>query len=158
MSILPQPRLFSWQEVEATREILRLQRLLDALPDAELLAALEAERAGKRNDYPLPALWRALLAAIVFGHGSLASLGRELARNGQLRDLCGFDPLRGDQAVPPAGVWTRFIATARVSRRATTNVRRWSASTAGSIRFTASSIISSAAKRRSGCGWAWRSW
>ena len=110
MSILPQPRLFSWQEVEATREILRLQRLLDALPDAELLAALEAERAGKRNDYPLPALWRALLAAIVFGHGSLASLGRELARNGQLRDLCGFDPLRGDQAVPPAGVWTRFIA------------------------------------------------
>jgi hypothetical protein len=109
MSILPQPSLFSWQEVEATSEISRLTRLLDVLPDADLLAALEVGRAGKRNDYPLAALWRALLAGIVFGHASLASLGRELARNGQLRDLCGFDPLRGDRAVPPGWVWTRFI-------------------------------------------------
>lgn len=108
MSILPQASLFSWKEVEQTSEISRLTRLLDVLPDQELLAALEAVRAGKRNDYPLAALWRALLAGIVFGHGSMASLGRELARNGQLRDLCGFDPLRGDRAVPPAWVWTRF--------------------------------------------------
>ena len=110
MSILPQPALFSWKEVEQTSEILRLQRLLDVLPDRPLLDALEEQRAGKRNDYPLHALWRALLAAIVFGHGSLASLNRELARNGQLCDLCGFDPLRGDKAVPPAWVWTRFVA------------------------------------------------
>ena len=68
MSILPQPSMFSWQEVEAGSEISRLARLLDVLPDAELLASLEAGRAGKRNDYPLPALWRALLASIVFGH------------------------------------------------------------------------------------------
>jgi len=115
MSILPQPALFSWKEVEQTSEILRLQRLLDVLPDRPLLDALEKERAGKRNDYPLHALWRALLAAIVFGHGSLASLNRELARNGQLRELCGFDPLRGDKAVPPAWVWTRFVA--RLLRR-----------------------------------------
>jgi hypothetical protein len=110
MSILPQPALFSWQEVEATSEISRLRRLLDVLPDQQLLAALEAERAGKRNDYPLAALWRGLLAGIVFGHPSLASLSRELARNGELRDLCGFDPLRGDRAIPPPWVWTRFIA------------------------------------------------
>lgn len=109
MSILPQPSLFSWQEVEATSEISRLTRLLDVLPDQALLAALEQGRAGKRDDYPLAALWRALLAGVVFGHGSLASLSRELARNGQLRDLCGFDPLRADKAAPPAWVWTRFI-------------------------------------------------
>lgn len=109
MSILPQPSLFSWQDVEATSELTRLTRLLDVLPDQPLLDALEAERAGKRNDYPLAALWRALLAGIVFGHPSLASLSRELARNGQLRDLCGFDPLRGDRAIPPAWVWTRFV-------------------------------------------------
>jgi hypothetical protein len=59
MSILPQPSLFSWKEVEADGEISRLTRLLDVLPDQELLAALEAERAGKRDDYPLAALWRA---------------------------------------------------------------------------------------------------
>jgi hypothetical protein len=110
MSTLPQPALFSWKEVEETSEISRLRRLLDVLPDQSLLDTLEAERAGKRNDYPLHALWRALLAAVIFGHGSLASLSRELARNGQLRDLCGFDPLRGDKAVPPAWVWTRFVA------------------------------------------------
>lgn len=109
MSILPQPSLFSWEEVEATREISRLTRLLDVLPDRELLDALEAERAGRRNDYPLAALWRALLAGIVFGHPSLASLSRELGRNGQLRDVCGFDPLRADQAAPPPWVWSRFI-------------------------------------------------
>jgi hypothetical protein len=109
MSSLPQPSLFSWQEVEATGEISRLTRLLDVLPDENLLASLERERKAKRNDYPLPALWRALLAGIVFGHGSLASLSRELSRNGQLRDLCGFDPLRADRAAPPAWVWTRFI-------------------------------------------------
>ncbi len=109
MTSLPQPALFSWKEVAATGEISRLTRLLDVLPDTDLLAALQAERAGKRNDYPLAALWRALLAGVVFGHPSLASLSRELARNGQLRDLCGFDPLRGDRAVPPAYVWTRFI-------------------------------------------------
>jgi hypothetical protein len=110
MSILSQRSLFSWQEVEATSEISRLTRLLDVLPDQALLAALEHGRAGKRDDYPLRALWRALLAGIVFGHGSLASLSRELGRNGPLRDLCGFDPLRGDQAVPPGWVWTRFVA------------------------------------------------
>ncbi len=107
---LPQKNLFSWQEVEATSEISRLTRLLDTLPDEGLIAVIEAERAGRRNDYPLAAMWRALLAAIVFGHGSLASLSRELARNGQLRDLCGFDPVRGDRAIPPPWVWTRFIA------------------------------------------------
>jgi hypothetical protein len=113
MSILPQPFLFSWREVDATSEIFRLTRLLDVLPDQPLLDALERQRAGRRNDYPLRALWRALLAAIVFGHPSLASLGRELARNGQLRDLCGFDPLRADPAGPPPWVWTRFIARLR---------------------------------------------
>lgn len=109
MSSLPQPRLFSWKEVEATSEISRLTRLLAILPDEELIATLQAGRAGKRNDYPLAALWRALLAGIVFGHASLAALSRELARNGELRERCGFDPLRGDRAIPPAWVWTRFI-------------------------------------------------
>jgi len=109
MSILSQPSLFSWKEVEAISEISRLSRLLDVLPDGPLIAALERQRRGRRNDYPVAALWRALLAGIVFGHPSLASLSRELARNGQLRDLCGFDPLRGDDAAPTQWAWSRFI-------------------------------------------------
>ena len=33
---------------------------------------------------------------------------RELLRNGQLRDLCGFDPFDGAQAVPSECAYTRF--------------------------------------------------
>ena len=33
---------------------------------------------------------------------------RELLRNGQLRDLCGFDPFDGAQAVPSEYAYTRF--------------------------------------------------
>ena len=39
---------------------------------------------------------------------SIAALRRELLRNGQLRDLCGFDPFDGAQAVPREYAYTRF--------------------------------------------------
>ena len=41
--------------------------------------------------------------------GSVESLRRELERNAQLRQLCGFDPLKGQKAVPPPYVYTRFL-------------------------------------------------
>ena len=46
---------------------------------------------------------------MVFEHSSVASLRRELLRNGQLRQLCGFDPVLGAAAVPPARAYTRFM-------------------------------------------------
>ena len=46
-----------------------------------------------RDDYPVRAMWHALLAGIVFQHESPESLLRELARNPSLMDACGFDPL-----------------------------------------------------------------
>lgn len=46
---------------------------------------------------------------IVYQHGSIESLRRELLRNGELRDLCGFDPLKGWGAVPKAWVFSRFL-------------------------------------------------
>jgi hypothetical protein len=54
-------------------------------------------------------MWNSLLAGIVFGHASIESLRRELARNAQLRLLCGFAPLQGAAAVPPAWVYSRFL-------------------------------------------------
>jgi hypothetical protein len=33
----------------------------------------------------------------------------ELARNGMLLELCGFDPLKGPAAIPPAWVYSRFL-------------------------------------------------
>ena len=85
--------LFSWSDVEELPELRRLEMVLDALPDEELVAALEAVRGQGRDDYPVRAMWRALVAGVVFGHRSVASLLRELGRNPALLAVCGFDPL-----------------------------------------------------------------
>ena len=85
--------LFSWSDVEKLPELRRLEMVLDALPDEELLEALEAVRGRGRDDYPVRAMWRALVAGMVFGHRSAASLVRELGRNPALLAVCGFDPL-----------------------------------------------------------------
>jgi hypothetical protein len=48
-------------------------------------------------------------AQLRFQHESVASLHRELLRNAQLRQLCGFDVLSGSEAVPPEYVYSRFL-------------------------------------------------
>ena len=110
MATISQLPLFSWKKVEASPEILRLARVLDELPDEPIVGALIRQRKGKRNDYPVEAVWNSLIAGIVFGHGSVESLRRELARNGELRQVCGFEPLDSDKAVPPASVYSRLLA------------------------------------------------
>ena len=85
--------LFCWRDVEALPDLRRLGLVLDALPDAELVGALEARRGRGRNDYPVAAMWRALMAGVVFQHASMNALSRELGRNAGLLELCGFDPL-----------------------------------------------------------------
>ena len=109
VATLTQPSLFSWEIVDRSPEILRLERVLAVLPDGELLDALVAERAGKRNDYPIVAVWNSLIAGIVFGHDSVASLIRELRRNAELRLICGFDPLGGEEVVPNAWQYSKFF-------------------------------------------------
>jgi len=108
VAIIPQPQLFSWDQVEAASDVDRLQMLVEALPDEDLMRTLEAERKGKRDDYPIRAVWNSLLAGIVFQHRGVESLRRELQRNAQLRQVCGFDVFRGANAVPPEWVYTRF--------------------------------------------------
>ena len=91
--------LFSWDDVERLPELRRLEFVLDQLPDGELVSALEARRGRGRDEYPVSAMWRALVAGVVFGHESSASLLRELGRNPALLGACGFDPL-GRQSRP----------------------------------------------------------
>ena len=85
--------LFSWRDVERLPDLERLDLALDRLPDEELVSALAARRGRGRDDYPVRAMWRALVAGVVFGHESSASLLRELRRNPALLEVCGFDPL-----------------------------------------------------------------
>ncbi|MCY4554927.1 MAG: transposase [Chloroflexi bacterium] len=58
-----------------------------------MVAALEVSRGRGRNDYPVSAMWRALIAGVVFQHASIQSLLREMGRNPALLEICGFDPL-----------------------------------------------------------------
>jgi hypothetical protein len=109
MAIVPQRRLFGWQEIEDLGDLDRLRLVLDHLPDEQLMRLLEQGRGRGRDDYPVRAVWNSVLAGVVFQHPSIESLRRELLRNAQLRQMCGFDVLRGAGAVPPAWSYTRFL-------------------------------------------------
>jgi hypothetical protein len=99
--------LFKWQEARSDLERLRL--VLEHLPDEGLMKKLEAHRNKGRDDYPIRPVWNSVLAGIVYQHQSVESLRRELLRNGELRQGCGFDPHKGSAAVPPCYVYTRFL-------------------------------------------------
>ena len=59
-----QSLLFSWDDVERLPELRRLEFVLDNLPDGELVGALESRRGRGRDEYPVSAMWRALVAGI----------------------------------------------------------------------------------------------
>jgi hypothetical protein len=109
MAIIPQPQLFSWQQVETASDMDRLRLALKAMPDEPLMQALEEARMGRRDDYPIRALWNRVIAGIVFEHISVEQLRRELSRNAELRQRCGFDVFLGDAAVPPSWVYSRSL-------------------------------------------------
>jgi hypothetical protein len=110
MAIIPQPDLFSWNEIDAASDLDRLHLVLSVLPDDQLMGALERHRGRGRDDYPVRPTFNAVIAGIVFDHPSIASLRRELMRNAELRQLCGFDPHRGADAVPTGDAFSRFLA------------------------------------------------
>lgn len=122
MAIIAQQTLFVWNEIEALGDLERLRLVIEYMPDEELMSKLEKERRNGRDDYPVRAMWNAVLAGVVFQHISVESLRRELSRNGQLRLMCGFyGSVRSDTnrrnrqrrkqtgMIPPAWVFTRFL-------------------------------------------------
>lgn len=85
--------LFSWDDVEELSDLSRLELVKQYLPDGEIIKALQTKRGRGRNEFPVEAMWNALLAGVVFQHPSTQSLVRELHRNSSLLKACGFDPL-----------------------------------------------------------------
>jgi len=108
MANIPQTELFCWTDVEELGDLERLALVLENLPDEQLMRRLEARRGHGRDDYPIRPMWNSLLASVVFQHGSIEALRRELARNAQLRLICGFPAADGARAVPPAWAYSRF--------------------------------------------------
>ena len=97
MAIIPQQRLFGWEEIQTLGDLERLRLVLRYMPDENLMRTLERKRGNGRDDYPIRAMWNSLLAGIVYEHEKIERLRRELDRNGQLRAMCGFD----SQVPPP---------------------------------------------------------
>jgi hypothetical protein len=109
MATIAQTYLFSWRKIETMGEMLRLVLVLSVLPDEKLVSTLEKRRGRGRDDYPIRPTFNATIAGIVFGHESIASLRRDLMRNAELRQVCGFDPLEGADAVPTDDAFSRFL-------------------------------------------------
>lgn len=106
MAIIPQMSLFSWKEIDELGDLDRLRLVLEYMPDEKLMKTLEKNRGKGRDDYPVRAMWNSVLAGIVFQHDKVEKLRRELSRNGQLRDMCGFEG-----QVPTSWAYTRFLKT-----------------------------------------------
>lgn len=112
MASIAQKPIFGWEEIEGLADLKRLRLVLENLPDEPLMRVLEAARGRRgRDDYPVRPMWNALIAGVVFQHPTVESLLRELARNGQLRQVCGFWPRRKRALVPNSWAFSRFLAS-----------------------------------------------
>lgn len=109
MAIIPQAYLLNWRAIDAASDLDRLHLVLEAIPDEPLMRILEQERGNGRDEYPIRPVWNSILAGVVFQHPAVACLRRELRRNAELRQLCGFDPLLGEGAVPTDSAYSNFL-------------------------------------------------
>jgi len=109
MATIQQKQLFVWNEIENLGDLERLILVLNYLPDEKLVSKLEELRENGRDKYPIRPVWNSIIAGVVFQHVSIESLRRELKRNAQLRQVCGFDILSSDKAIPTSWAYSRFL-------------------------------------------------
>ena len=57
MATIPQPTLFTWEEIENIGDLSMLRLVLESMPDEGLMQKLEQERGKGRDDYPVRAMW-----------------------------------------------------------------------------------------------------
>ena len=77
MAKIPQRSLFTWNAIEAKSDLERFYLVRDNLPDEEIVMTLEKNRGNGRDDFPVRAMWNAVLAGIVFQHESIESPTRQ---------------------------------------------------------------------------------
>lgn len=114
MAIIREKYLFSWKDFQKDLNTLgdleRFKLVIETMPDEKLMSTLRNLRGKGRNDHGIRSMWNSILAGIVYEHVSVASLRRELSRNAQLRELCGFNPLMGAKAIPSKSAYNRFLS------------------------------------------------
>jgi hypothetical protein len=99
--------LFAWDELQTSPTLGTIRAALHAIPDAPLLAALQARRHNGCDTYPVRVLWGVLLLAILLRHTTTEACLEELRRNAPLRLLIGIE---SEDAVPHGWNLTRFLA------------------------------------------------
>ena len=114
MAIIPQISMFVWEnDIENLGDLARLDLVLSNLPDERLMRKLEKQRGNGRNDFPVRAMWNLTIAMVVFGHPKFAGALRELARNVQLRYICGF--MNGK--IPSSANMSRFVSKLKKEKK-----------------------------------------
>lgn len=101
------PTLFDWDDVDILPDMRRLELVLHYLPDDDIVKALELKRGRGRDDYPIAAMWNAVIAGIVFQHRSIEGLVREMGRNASLLKVCGFNPIPTQGKPVTSIVWNQ---------------------------------------------------
>ena len=110
MAIIPQVSLFEYSEIEVLGDLERLKLALEGIDDEAFVKMLEEKRRNGRDDYPVRVMWNLVIAMKVFEHPTVESFRRELARNSQLRKMCGlYDEGFRKHLVPPSRVFSGFL-------------------------------------------------
>jgi Transposase DDE domain/Transposase domain (DUF772) len=105
MRIATTQPLFAWECLEDSPSLQTVRELLASIPDAKLLDSLRQARGKGRDDYPVTALWGALVLTTTLRHPHIESCLAELRRNEGLRRLIGIET---EEQVPNKWNMSRF--------------------------------------------------
>jgi hypothetical protein len=100
--------LFAWIRLEDHPHLATLARLLEILPDDDLLHGLRQARGRGRDDFPVDVLWGVVVFTVALRHASFESCLAELHRNAALCRLLGI-PAVGE--IPHLWNVSRFLDT-----------------------------------------------
>jgi hypothetical protein len=98
--------LFAWGQLEDHATLVTIRDFLDAVPDQELIAGLQAARGKGRDDYPIVRLWQVVLLTIVLRHVSFNACLAELHRNPA---LCRLIDIPEEDEIPNGWNLSRFL-------------------------------------------------
>ena len=124
--------LFSWDDVERLPELRRLEFVLDNLPDAAVVGALEARRGRGRDEVPTAWAFSRFVAGVAKLEDEVGAVSGMVAalRRRLMDELPGFGRHLGTTA-------RRWTATRRGGRRRRRGSPRTRTRTGGSTRRTA---------------------
>jgi hypothetical protein len=106
MRVSIQKPLFAWDCLEDQPTLATIKRLLESIPDQQLLEGLRRYRGRGRDDYPVAVLWGVVVLTVVLRHRDFEACLGELRRNPSLRKLIGIE---SEERIPNGWNISRFL-------------------------------------------------